>query len=193
MSRAATRTSLTGLLVLVHVLAFVGVVSSVPAQAAHDVHPRDAQVPESGFGSREDPMTVHQGSGGLAHPLFRFFDPCAYFGPDSIYTLTPVLARLDDNVVFPTLTARGSVRKSWLQCTRLTIDPFGAVNFHATCNQRGHIVLDSYGYHHAAGPVIVPVAHLFSRDNSKWVRDMSLANIGWVRADVSLWWLCGSG
>lgn len=149
--------------------------------------------PESGFGSRQDPMTLHHASGGLVTPIVRVFNPCAYYGDDAYHRMTPIRAVLDDNRVFPELRNQGRDYRVWLKCSKATISPFGGVNFLATCTERGHVIKGSWGFSHQPGPIILPVANLFSRENSSWAYDFSLHNIGWVASDITIWWLCNEG
>jgi len=158
-----------------------------PASAAPAT---EGDAPTSGFGSTDEPMTPDHASGGLLHPIFRFFNPCEYFGPRSFDKLTHLYARLDANPVFPTLTRTGKTRLASLQCGRMTVEPFGGKGLIATCKARGHLVKESWGFHHGPGPIVVPVRHLMSREDNDWQTDLAFYNIGWVRADITVWWLC---
>lgn len=150
-------------------------------------------VPAAGFGSASDPMTPQHASGGFPFPIVRVFNPCHYFGGDAYHRLTRVTALLDDNGVFPTLRNWGTPYKVWLRCSKVSIDPFSGGSILATCKTRGHIIRDSWGFSHQAGPIILPVSNILSRENSQWVYDFSLYNIGWVTSDTSVWWLCNEG
>lgn len=149
--------------------------------------------PQSGFGSKSEPMTLHQASGGFIAPIVRVFNPCAHFGDEAYHRMTPIRAILDDNRVFPELRYEGRDYRVWLKCSKANIQPFGGLNFLATCTQRGHIIKGSWGFSHQFGPVILPVANVLSRDNSSWQYDFSLFNIGWVPSDTTIWWLCNEG
>lgn len=162
-------------------LAFAGL--AAPAAA-------EQSAPETGFGSRQNPMTLDNASGGLLHPVFRVFNPCQHFAPQSFGELTPLLARQDDEPVFPSLTRSGKARLAWLQCARSFADPFGGIDLVARCKSKGQLVGDSWGYHHGAGPIVLPFRNVFSRDDNRWQAELSFVNIGWVRADLTVWWLC---
>jgi len=165
----------------------MGVASPTTASATS---PRSSGPPTSGFGSESEPMTPDHASGELLHPVFRFFNPCDYFGPQSFERLTPLYSRLD-GVVFAALTRTGKTRLTSLKCGRLSLAPFGGTGLIATCTSGGHLVKESWGYHHGPGPIVLPLRHIGSPEDNRWQSDLGFYNIGWVRADVTVWWLCG--
>ena len=136
-------------------------------------------------------MTPDHGSGGLFHPVFRFFNPCDYFGPRSFDRVTPLYARVDASRFRPTLTHTGNARLTSLQCQRITAEAFGGMGLIASCSNRGRVVQQSWGYHHDPGPVVLPVRYLTSGEDTDWQSHLNFLNFGWVRADITVWWLCG--
>lgn len=135
-------------------------------------------------------MTPDHGSGGLLHPVFRFFNPCEHFGPASFDRVTPLYARVDGSRFIPTLTHTGNARLASLQCQRITADAFGGMGLIASCMNRGRVVQQSWGYHHGPGPVVLPVRYLTSREDNDWQSHLNFLNFGWVRAEITVWWLC---
>lgn len=142
-------------------------------------------------------MTSHHGSGGMPTPLFRVFNPCAHFGiphqpVDGIRVNTQTIhAQLKREMQRFTLkdhAAPSSV--ATLHCRRVPVAALRVGSETFFCPSRSHVVRDSLGYAHGAGPIIVPF--MVTPDDSQWWAEgqVDLVNFGWVDADVSLWWLC---
>lgn len=156
-------------------------VGGPPAQAGDGV-------PDSGFGSRSDPMTRHQGGIPYSMPLVRVFDPCAHFGfdlPDRIRTQA-IMARLkvtdlgELTLLWP---HEAEPREARLVCGRTRLKPFHSEVFDVDggCGGNERYVAGSTAFHHGAGPIVV------ATQRSGVLRTV---NIGWVNADVDVWWLC---
>jgi len=157
-------------------------VGGAPAQAGDGV-------PDTGFGSRSDPMTRHHGGIPYSMPLVRVFDPCAHFGFDLPgRTVTrEIMARLkvtdlgELTLLWP--HEGGPPQRARLVCGRANLKPFHSEVFDvdSACAQGERYVAGSTAFHHGAGPIVI------ATQRSGVLRTV---NIGWVNADVDVWWLC---
>lgn len=168
--------------------------TTLSARAEESLRP-----PEAGWGSATQPMSEHEGSGGMPIPIFRVFNPCEEVRVTT--TTTPgsterqgrgkVYARLSrepgyypqfsTSPGFSLGSSRGDAeaRIATLECRWMSIVPYGAYTWWTWCD-RGLPVKGSYGYSHGFGPIITPY----------WAPRLGMVNWGWVTADVTLWWLC---
>lgn len=171
-------------------------VSGAPAQAADDV-------PDSGFGSRVDPMSLHQGSGGLYNPSFRFFNPCARHTSRAIFAY---VERLDSWTTRLTWPGQTPVVRAMLKCEVGTLRALGGGAANMTCvtaaGRRIPSVRGSAGFTHGFGPIIQATLPQDRNDDlgggwdpMEWqeFEKASLFNWGWVSARIDYWYLCPDG
>jgi len=139
-----------------------------------------SNAPQTGFGSKSEPMTTDHGSGGLSIPLFRFFNPCAAL--DSSGHSTPRLYALlgyGNREYEWKGPGSGSPELARLHCRSFSLRPYYSERVLLWCDV-GSPVRDSFAYTHPLGPVVT----------GSWDTRVTLINWGWVNADVTVWWLC---
>lgn len=172
-------------------IVLVALVCSVTAVGVARADVRDA--PATGFGSKAEPMTSDQGSGGMPTPLFRFFNPCDHFGATaSHHELFPIWAELGygwGRRYGLEGSGKGWVGRATLVCAKESLPAFVGYKTALSCS-KGRLVTNSVGYYHGVGPIVIPA--WTANDPSRWWADASvlMSNLGWVPARVSIWWLC---
>jgi len=171
---------------------------AAPASVAHASTGRDG-----GFGSKADPMSLHQGSGGLYNPPYRFFDPCASGGSRSIFAY---VERLDSWTTRLTWPGQTPVARATLTCESVEIRALSGGGVDMTCltaaGRRVPSVRGSAGFTHGFGPIIQATLPQDRNDDfgGRWdplewreFEKASLFNWGWVSARVNYWYLCPDG
>lgn len=171
---------------------------AAPAAVAHA-----STVPDAGFGTKADPMSLHQGSGGLYNPLFRFFDPCAGGGSRSIFAH---VERLDSWTTRLTWPGQAPVARATLMCESVDLRTLSGGVVTMTCvsdaGRRLPSVQGSAGFTHGFGPIVQATLPQDRNDDLgggwdpvQWqeFERASLFNWGWVSARVNYWYLCPDG
>lgn len=184
------------------------IAAAVPVSAQTPASVPSGQIPTGGFGSPQEPMSEHQGSG-LAHEaIFRFFNPCAAL--PNAYESTGQRLMVDgygvpkapgssefvgERSLRPFNYFNGEHRRAvfgtfeaTLHCEKLSIPPYKVVDPQIRCEPSTTIqVGDSVAFTHQVGPVVFPSMTWIWMHNP---RPPSLMNWGWVTADLDLWVLC---
>lgn len=171
--------------------------------------PSDSRaIPDTGLGSRSDPMTIDHGGVsvfGIWQPIFRFSSPCealpaARADGQRIYAAVEPHAQRFRGWQLANSNDGSRIKELTLKCTTVSVGPWAQASAPTRCPMERREfppyapslyftdVGRSWAFHHGAGPILIP-GHSSGTSHSPG-GTISLTNIGWVRADVDVWWLC---